>query len=190
MTYTNDNIMGKIDLISYGKQSITKEDIEAVVEVLKNDFLTQGSQIEKFENSLKSYFGDKYCSVVSNGTAALHLSSHALGWKEGDIIITSPITFLATANCIVYSGSIPDFVDINLSSYNTDPNKLEDRLKFLYQSGKKIKAVIGVDYAGNPWDWESLRGFADKFEFKLINDNCHAMGASYNLDKSYAVKYS
>ena len=177
-------------MISYGKQSINKKDIDAIKKVLESDFLTQGPIVNKFENKLKSFFGAKYCSAVSNGTAALHLVSIALDWGRGDIVITSPITFLATANCIVYSGATPDFVDINSNSYNIDLNKLEDKLKSYKNKGEKVKAVIGVDYAGNPCDWKGLRFLANKFDFKLVNDNCHAMGARYKSDKGYATKYA
>ena len=99
-------------MISYSKQSIDQSDIDAVIAVLNGDWLTQGPAIETFENDLKSYFGAKNVCAVANGTAALHLTALALGWQSGDIVITSPITFLATANCIVYAGATPDFVDI------------------------------------------------------------------------------
>ena len=177
-------------MISYGKQSIFDDDIEAVVEVLKSDFLTQGSKIELFENHLKNKFGGNYCSVVSNGTAALHLGGLVLGWKPGDIILTTPITFLATANCIIYSGATPDFVDINSENYTIDPNYLEDKIRFYRSNGRNVKAVIGVDYAGHPCDWKSLREIANRYDLQLINDNCHAMGAAYDGDKKYAVKHA
>ena len=99
-------------MINYGRQYIDADDIKAVLKVLKSDWLTQGPQIEKFENSLKKYFNAKYCTVLSNGTAALHLAALALGWRKNDIIITTPITFLATSNCILYCGATPTFVDI------------------------------------------------------------------------------
>ena len=177
-------------MISYGKQSIDQSDIDAVIEVLKSDWLTQGPKVEAFENDLKSYFGSKYACAVSNGTAALHLTGIALGWKEGDIVITSPITFLASANCIVYSGATPDFVDINKKTYTIDPNLVEEKVKYYKSKGLNVKAIIGVDFAGHPCDWKALRSIADRYELQLINDNCHAMGASYFDDKKYAVKYA
>ena len=177
-------------MISYGKQSIDQSDIDAVVEVLKGDWLTQGPSVETFENDLQKYFGPKYACAVSNGTAALHLSSLALGWKPDDIVITSPITFLATANCIVYSGATPDFVDIDFKTYTIDPNLVEEKVKFYQIKGKKVKAIIGVDYAGHPCDWKALREIADKYDLQLVNDNCHALGATYLYDKQYAVKYA
>jgi perosamine synthetase len=177
-------------VISYGKQSIDQSDIDAVVEVLKGDWLTQGPAVETFENDLKSYFGAKHCCAVSNGTAALHLTGLALGWHPGDVIITTSITFLATANCIVYAGAIPDFVDIDPVSYTIDPNQIEDKVRFYKSKGNTVKAVIGVDFAGHPCDWKALRQIADKYDLQLVNDNCHAMGASYFDDKQYAVKYA
>ena len=177
-------------MISYGKQSIDQSDIDSVVEVLRGNWLTQGPSVETFENNLSNYFGSQYCCAVSNGTAALHLAGLALGWGPGDIIITSPITFLASANSIVYSGAIPDFVDICSDYYTIDANLLEDKIKNYISEGKKVKAVIGVDFAGHPCDWTSLREIADKYDLDLVNDNCHALGAAYKKDKMYAVKYA
>ena len=116
-------------MISYGKQTIDQEDIDAILTVIKGDWLTQGPLIEIFEDRLSSYFGAKNCCVVSNGTAALHLTGIALGWGENDIVITSPITFLATANAIVYSGATPVFVDIDTDTYTINPDKLEQKIK-------------------------------------------------------------
>ena len=177
-------------MITYGKQTIELDDIEAIVEVLNGDWLTQGPKVKDFETVLKSYFGAKYSCVVSNGTAALHLASLALDWKPGDIIITSPITFLASANCIVYAGATPDFVDIDLSTYNIDINKLEERIIYYLNNGKKVKAVIGIDYAGHPCDWSELRYLADKYNFQLVNDNCHSLGAKYFNNRDYGLKYA
>ena len=177
-------------MISYGKQSIDQSDIDAVVEVLKGNWLTQGPEIETFENNLKDYFGSIHTCAIANGTAALHLTGLALGWQPGDVVITSSITFLATANCIVYSGATPDFVDIDPVSYTIDPNRVEDKIKAYQLQGIKVKAVIGVDYAGHPCNWKALRKIADKYCLQLVNDNCHALGASYFDDKQYAVKYA
>jgi UDP-4-amino-4,6-dideoxy-N-acetyl-beta-L-altrosamine transaminase len=177
-------------IYSYGKQSISDDDIKAVVEALKSDWLTQGPAIKKFEDALCNKFSSRYCSVVSNGTASLHLIGLALGWKEGDIVITSPITFAASANCALYSCAVPDFSDINEQTYTIDVNKLEEKIKSYYSGNKKVKAVVAVDYAGQPCDWESLRYLADKYEFQLVNDNCHALGAEYKGDTGYAVKYA
>ena len=177
-------------MISYGKQTIDQQDIDAVVNVLNGDWLTQGPAVKTFESDLRKYFGAKYACSVSNGTAALHLTGIALGWKPGDIIITVPITFLASANSIIFSGATPDFVDIDKETYTIDPNKLEAKILKYESQGKKVKAVIAVDYAGHPCDWKSLKEIANRYDIQLINDNCHAMGASYLGDKHYAVKYA
>ena len=177
-------------MISYGKQSIDQSDIDRVIDVLKGDWLTQGSAVETFENDLCIYFGAKHTCAVSNGTAALHLTAMALGWQPGEVIITPPITFLATVNCIVYVGATPDFVDIDPVTYTIDPNRVEEKIKQLNSQGKRVKSVIGVDYAGHPCDWKALREIADSYELQLVNDNCHAMGASYFDDKQYALKYA
>ena len=177
-------------MISYGKQSIDQTDIDAVVEVLKSDWLTQGPAVQSFENDLQNYFGAKHTCVVSNGTAALHLAGLALGWQPGDIVLTTPLTFLATANSIVYSGATPDFVDIDVDTYTIDSNLVEEKVKFYQSKGKKVKAIIGVDYAGHPCNWKALREIADKYDLQLVNDNCHALGANYNSNKRYAVKYA
>ena len=177
-------------MISYGKQTIDQADIDSVVEILKGDWLTQGPAVEIFESDLKNYFGANHACAVANGTAALHLAGLALGWQAEDIVITSPITFLATANCIVYAGATPDFVDIDPAIYTIDPNLVEERIKYHQSKGKKVKAIIGVDYAGHPCDWKALREIANKYELQLVNDNCHSLGAKYFGDKQYAVKYA
>ena len=177
-------------MISYGKQSIHQSDIDAVIKVLKGDWLTQGPAVETFEYDLQKYFGAKHVCAVSNGTAALHLSALTLGWQPNDIVITSPLTFLATANCIVYAGATPDFVDIDPVSYTIDPNKVEKKVKHYRSIGGNVKAIIGIDYAGHPCDWKALREIADKYDLQLVNDNCHALGATYLNDKQYAVKYA
>ncbi len=177
-------------MISYGKQFIDQTDIDTVVEVLKGNWLTQGPKVEEFEHVLKNKFGAKYCCAVANGTAALHLAALALGWKPGDIVITSPITFLATVNSIVYAGATPDFVDIDPVSYTIDANQVEEKIKVYQSKGKNVKAVIGVDYAGHPCDWEALRSIADRYKIQLVNDNSHALGACYKGAHNYATKYA
>lgn len=176
--------------ISYGRQSISQADINAVVDVLKSDFLTQGETVIGFENALGKYFGARHVCAVANGTAALHLIGIALGWQAEDFIICPSLTFVATANSIVYSGATPEFVDICPASYTLDPNQVEERIKKLRSNGKRVVALIGVDYAGHPCDWQSLRWLADKYDLKLVNDNCHAMGATYKDNKKYAVEFA
>jgi len=175
---------------SYGKQSIEDDDIQAVVKVLKSDWLTQGPKIEAFEKTLCDKFSAKYASVVSNGTASLHLIGLSLGWSKNDVVITSPITFLASANCVIYASATPDFVDIDAKTYTIDVNKLEDKIKFFQKKKKNVKAVVAVDYAGHPCDWDGLKYISEKYDLQLVNDACHAMGAEYKGDFGYAVKYA
>lgn len=177
-------------MISYGKQYIDQDDIDAVVEILKSEFLTQGPIIEEFEQDLCQILDARHCCAVANGTGALHLVGLALGWKPGDIIVTSPITFLSTANAVLYAGATPDFVDIDPVTYTLDPNKLEEKIRSHLKLGRKVTAVIGIDFAGCPADWEALRVIADQYQLQLVNDHCHALGASYNSDSGYAARYA
>jgi len=171
-------------------QYINNEDIQLVTKTLKGNFLTGGPLVDIFESKLNNYFGGKYCNVVSSGTSALHLSGLVLGWKKNDIVIVSPITFLSTVNCIEYQKAKPDFVDIEPYTYTIDVNKLEDKIKKYKKNNKKIKAVIGVDYAGHPCDWIALRYLANRYNFMLINDNCHALGSKYYRSLKYSTKYA
>ena len=177
-------------MISYGKQTIDADDIRSVVEVLKSSHLTQGKNVELFENKLGKKFGAKYVSALSNGTAALHLAIKSLNLNQDSFVATTPISFVATANSILYSKLKPAFIDIDMQSYTIDPNKLESKIKILKNQNKNIRAVIGVDYAGNICDWEALNYLSNKYNFYLINDNCHAMGSKLNKDEKYAIKYS
>lgn len=174
----------------YGKQTIDSSDIKSVARILPSQFITQGPVSQHFEKDLCDYFGSKYASVAANGTAALHLIALGLGWKKNDIIITSPITFLASANCAIYVGASVDFADIDSQSYTIDPNKLEDKIKHYLSRNKKIKAVIAVDFAGHPCDWDALSSLKKKYNFQLVNDFCHALGAEYKNNIQYAAKYA
>ncbi len=176
--------------INYGKHSIGNDDIQSVIKSLKSNNITQGENILKFENALKKFFGSKYSTVVSSGTAALHLAGRALNWTKKDTIITTPLTFLASINSIIYSGAKPELVDIDKKTYTIDINKLEDKLKKFKKKNKKISAVIAVDYAGHTCDWRGLIYLKNKYSLKLINDNCHAMGSKYLNSYKYAAKYS
>ena len=177
-------------MYSYGKHNIDEEDIESCLSVLKSGMLTQGPLCNKFEDLLAEYFGSSYATVVSNGTAALHLAGLALGWKKGDIVLTTPMTFLATANCIIYSGAEPQFVDIDCETHNICPEKLEQKIISLKSNNKNVKAIIGVDYAGHPADWNAIRCIADNYKIQVVNDNCHALGSEIDNDKKYAIKYA
>ncbi len=177
-------------VFSYGKQTIDDSDLRSVAKTLKSDWLTQGPTVTEFEKKLNEKFGGTFASAVANGTAGLHLIALASGWKKGDIIITSPITFLASANCAVYAGASVNFADINEKSYTLDPGKLEEKLKKYSAENKKVRAVVAVDYAGHPCDWDSLKKLQKKYGFQLVNDFCHAPGAEYNNDTLYSVKYA
>ena len=176
--------------INYGKHTIDESDIESVVSALKSENLTQGPLIESFERALGEKFCAKYVCATSNGTAALHLSGIALGWSEGDIVITTALTFIASINSILYCNATPDLVDIDLKTYCINLDSLENKLKKYQMIGKKVSAVIAVDFAGQPCQWEELSKLSEKYDFKLINDNCHAIGASYKNDLGYGVKFA
>lgn len=177
-------------MLNYSKQFIDKQDIDYLKKNLKNDIITQGKLIDKFENNLKSKFKSKYCCVVSSGTAALHLSGIALNWKEGDIILLSANTFVASANAVLYSKAIPDLIDIDKKTFNIDLDQLENKINFYKTKGKKIHTVIATDYGGHPCDWKELYYLKQKYNFKLLNDNCHSIGSKINNDIGYAVKFA
>ncbi|WP_323756869.1 UDP-4-amino-4,6-dideoxy-N-acetyl-beta-L-altrosamine transaminase [Roseivirga sp.] len=160
--------------IPYGRQNITDEDIQAVVDVLKSDYLTQGPEIFKFEKAFAYYVGSKYAVAVANGTAALHLCALVLGVKEGDKVITTPITFAASANCVRYCGGEVVFADINPDTYLLDINKV----KTLLASAPKgsYQGIIPVDFAGRANDLEAFRVLADEYDLWIIEDACHAPG--------------
>jgi UDP-4-amino-4,6-dideoxy-N-acetyl-beta-L-altrosamine transaminase len=163
--------------IPYGKQNITTEDIEAVVEALKLDNITQGPKIKEFEEAFAKYIGSKFAVAVSNGTAALHLNALALGVKPGDKVITTPITFAASANCVRYSGGEVIFADINPETYLLDINSVRKLLE-----GSPIgtyKGIISVDFAGRAVDLEAFRSLADEFNCWIIEDSCHSPGGYF-----------
>ena len=176
--------------INYGFQTIENDDIKSVIKILKSKYLTQGPEVNKFENNLSKKLGSKYCLAVNNGTAALHLAGKALNWKKNDIVITTPITFLSTANSIVMNEASPEFIDIDKDTYTISTTALEEKIKELKIKGKKVKSVIGVDYAGHPCDWKKLKELSKKYKFTLVNDNCHAFGAEYLNNRKYASKHA
>jgi perosamine synthetase len=178
-------------IINYGRQFLDSSDIHSVTKVLKSNFLTQGSEVEKFEYKLKKILKSKYCTALSSGTAALHLLSLALGWKKNDIVFTTPLSFVATSNCILYSGATPIFVDIDKKTGNICPKNLEKKINKLKKNKKKkLKAVIAIDYGGCPSDWPKLKSITKKNNLVLINDGCHGLGAEINGNMSYAIKYA
>lgn len=163
--------------ISYGHQYITDEDVKVVIEALKSDYMTQGPLIGQFEKNFAEYIGSKYACVVSNGTAALHLCAMALDIKPGDKVITTPITFVASANGFRYLGAEIAFCDIDPKNYCLDLDKLEAILKASPKG--TYKAVVPVDFAGYPVDEERLRNLADEYGFAIVVDACHAPGGSF-----------
>lgn len=167
--------------ISYGRQHITDEDIQTVIETLKSDYLTQGPKIPEFEKNFAEYCGCKYACMVSNGTAALHLCAMALGIQPGDKIITTPITFVASANGFRYCGAEVVFCDIHPDTYLMDLDKLEDILKASPKG--TYKAVVPVDFAGYPVDVERMRVLADEYGFAIVEDACHAPGGALTDSK-------
>ena len=173
-------------MINYGKHFIDKSDLVAVENTLRKNFLTQGTQVNIFENKLRNIFGSKYCLAVNSGTAALHLALKSLNLKKNDLVLSTPITFVASANAVLYNDCILDLIDIDLNNYCLDLNLLE---KFLKKT-TKVKAVIFVDYAGNVLDWDRILYLKKKYSFFAINDNCHAIGAKLDKDIKYAVKYA
>ena len=163
--------------ISYGHQLITEEDIQAVVETLKSDYLTQGPRISEFEQKFADYLGVKHACMVSNGTAALHLCAMALGIKPGDKVITTPITFVASANGFRYLGADIVFCDIDPKTFLMNLDKLEAILKASPKG--TYKAVVPVDFAGYPINEEHLHNLAHEYDFKVVVDACHAPGGSW-----------
>ena len=163
--------------IPYGRQNITEEDIQAVIETLKSDYLTQGPKIKEFEDAFARYIGCKYAVAVANGTAALHLCTLALDVKPGDKVITTPITFAASANCVRYAGGDVVFADIDPDTYLLDTTKVE---KLLSASPKgTYKGIIPVDFAGRAVNLEEYRKLADKYGCWIIEDACHAPGGFF-----------
>ncbi len=171
-------------MISYGRQWIDEEDIKAVVEVLKSDFITQGPKVKEFEEKLAKYCGAKYCVVFNSGTSALLGAYFACGISEGDEVITTPITFVATTNMLLVLGARPVFADVEEDTGNIDPNSIEDLIT------EKTKAIVPVHYGGHPVDLEVIRSIANRYELKVIEDACHALGAKYKGSKIGSCKYS
>lgn len=164
-------------IIPYGRQHITQEDIDAVVKVLQSDWLTQGPSIKEFEEAFAQYVGAKYAVAVSNGTAALHLNSIALGVKPGDKVITTPITFVASANCVRYCGGEVVFADIDPETYLLDINHVRTLLEA--DINRQIKGIIPVNFAGRVVDMEAFRALADEFGCWIIEDACHSPGGYF-----------
>ena len=163
--------------LPYGQQWVDNEDIEEVEKVLKSDYLTTGPKIEEFEEEFAKYVGAKYAVSISNGTAALHAACFAAGIKESDEVITTPITFAASANCILYQGGKPVFADIDPNTYNIDPKDIEKKIT------SRTKAIIPVDFTGQPANIDEINHIAKKYELIVIEDAAHSLGAEYKEKK-------
>jgi perosamine synthetase len=159
--------------IPYGRQWIDEDDIKAVTQALQSDYLTTGPRIAEFEKLVADYVGVKYAVAVSNGTAALHIACMAAGIKEGDEVITTPITFVASANCVLYCGGTPVFADVNPNTYNIDPNEIRKKIT------SRTKAIIAVHFAGQPCEMDEIRQIAKEYNLVVIEDAAHALGADY-----------
>ena len=162
-------------MIYYGKQSVNESDIEAVISVLRSDFLTQGPKIEQFEQRVAEYCGAKYAVAVTNATSALHIACKAAGLSHGDTLWTSPITFVASANCGRYCGAKVNFVDIDDNTYDMSADELEKKLA----AGSSPKIVVPVHLCGQSCDMEKINALAKKYGFAVIEDASHALGATY-----------
>ena len=160
-------------LLPYGRQVIDEADIDAVVEVLRSDWLTTGPKVAEFEEAFAAGVGAKYAVSFTSGTAALHGSAFAAGLKTGDEAITTPMTFAATANCILYQNATPVFADVSADTLNLDPEQIERKIK------PQTRAVFAVDYAGHPADLDAVRKLAQSRGLMVIEDACHALGAEY-----------
>lgn len=167
-------------MIPYGKQEITQQDIDSVVDVLRSDFLTQGPRVPEFEKALTDHTGAKYALAVNSATSALHIACLALGLGKGDWMWTSPVTFVASANCGLYCGANVDFVDIDPATYNLCPIKLEQKLIKAKAAGTLPKVVVPVHLCGQPCDMQAIGKLAKEYGFKVIEDASHAIGGKYH----------
>ncbi|MBZ4645361.1 MAG: perosamine synthetase [Petroclostridium sp.] len=163
--------------IPYGQQWIDEDDVQAVIETLKSDYLTTGPKIKQFEEKLKEVTGAEYAVAIANGTAALHAACFAAGIQEGDEVITSPITFAASANCVLYMGAKPVFADIDPATYNIHPDEIRKKIT------KKTKAIIPVHFTGQPCDMDEIIKIAKEYDLMVIEDGAHALGAEYKGKK-------
>lgn len=164
-------------MIPYGKQTIEQDDIQAVVDVLKSDFLTTGPQIAEFEQTVADYVGAKYAVAISNGTSALHAACFAAGIGPGDEVITTPLTFAASANCVLYCGGTPVFADVDPKTYNIDPEDIRRKIT------DRTKAIIAVHLAGQPCDMDAIHSIAREHGLIVIEDGAHALGSVYKGKK-------
>ena len=176
--------------IPYGRQSISEEDIQAVVNVLRSDYLTQGPAVPAFEEKVAAYCGVDYAVAVNSATSALHLACLALGVGQGDVVWTTPVTFVASANCALYCGADIDFVDIDPRTYNMSAECLSGKLAHAKLHGKLPKVVIPVHLCGQPCDMEAIHALSRQYGFKIIEDASHAIGGKYQSEPIGNCRYS
>ena len=177
-------------MIPYSCQEITQDDIDAVVQVLQSDFLTQGPVVPEFEKSVANYCGTKYGIATNSATSALHIACLALGLEKDDYLWTSPITFVASANCGLYLGAKIDFVDIDPKTYNLSENLLEEKLIQAEKDGKLPKIIIPVHFAGQSCEMEKIGQLSKKYGFKVIEDASHSIGGKYKNNLIGDSQYS
>lgn len=166
-------------MIPYGRQNISEEDISAVIDILKSDFLTQGPTVAQFEKKIANKVGSNFSVAVNSATSALHLACLALGVREGDEVWTSAVTFVASANCALYCGARVDFLDIDPDTYNISIEGLLDKLSAAKKNNSIPKVIIPVHFAGHSCDMEALHGLSKLYGFKILEDASHAMGGTY-----------
>lgn len=177
-------------MIPYGKQDISQADIDAVLEVLQSDFLTQGPKVPEFEAKVAGHVGAKHALAVNSATSALHIACLALGLREGDWLWTSPITFVASANCGLYCGAKVDFVDIDPQTYNLCPKALADKLEQAEQHGRLPKVLVAVHLCGQPCDMQAIYELGQRYDFRIIEDASHAIGGKYKGEFIGNSRYS
>ncbi|MFD2190062.1 UDP-4-amino-4,6-dideoxy-N-acetyl-beta-L-altrosamine transaminase [Pistricoccus aurantiacus] len=177
-------------MIPYGRQDIRQEDVEAVLEVLQSDFLTQGPQVPRFEQAVAEKVGARHALAVNSATSALHIACLALGLSEGDWLWTSPITFVASANCGLYCGAKVDFVDIDPRTYNLCPQALAAKLEQAERDGRLPKVLVAVHLCGQPCDMQAIHQLAQRYGFKVIEDASHAIGGQYQGEYIGNGRYS
>ncbi len=177
-------------MIPYGHQSISEDDIQAVVDVLRSDYLTQGPVVSRFEEAICRYTDSVHAVATNSGTSALHLACLALGLGPGDILWTSPITFVASANCALYCGAEVDFIDIDPQTFNISIKALEQKLEYAKENGKLPKVVVPVHMCGLPCDMEAVAELSNKYGFSVIEDACHAIGSLYHGEPTGNCHYS
>tara|TARA_B110000196_G_C21153376_1_gene671336 strand:+ start:2267 stop:3424 length:1158 start_codon:yes stop_codon:yes gene_type:complete len=177
-------------MIPYGKQDLNQSDIDSVIEVLTSDFLTQGPKVPEFERAVSDHVGAKHALAVNSATSALHIACLALGLGQGDWLWTSPITFVASANCGLYCGAQVDFIDIDPLTYNLCPKALEVKLIEAESNGTLPKILVAVHLCGQPCDMQAIYDLAIKYNFKIIEDASHAIGGKYQNEFIGNCRYS